>query len=202
MTDLLLKSSGPVADQYCSLGTRSAVQIGGSRLLSGGGRCPSACTRAVAPPRPVTEAPNSRGGLITNTVPVGDHRHLIAQVPRQSNGLTSFCVIAFMIVLRQATELTVQLLVRRCRLNALDGTVNWFTCGISNQTFCDGHHSPGLPPKPFWGECCRGCLTSAVDGMVHPNRSTIMPKKNDVTDQRELTAQELEVVTGGFFFPL
>ena len=26
-----------------------------------------------------------------------------------------------------------------------------------------------------------------------------MPKKNDVTDQRELTAQELEVVTGGFF---
>ena len=26
-----------------------------------------------------------------------------------------------------------------------------------------------------------------------------MPKENDVTDQRELTAQELEVVTGGFY---
>jgi hypothetical protein len=58
-----------------------------------------------------------------------------------------------------------------------------------NQTFRDGHHSPGLPPKPY-------SLAYIGDASIWNSGENVM---NEITkdEARPLTDVELDAVTGG-----
>jgi hypothetical protein len=60
-----------------------------------------------------------------------------------------------MIFLHQANEWTIQSLVRRCWLNALGATVNWFTGGIAFGHSVMAITGAGIVGTPFFGFGCR-----------------------------------------------